>query len=1206
VRIYETFLKNIDRDIKGVIKVGQDDDANMKQELEEYVVTRELKGHFAEFFANYKKSIHGNTDKNGVWISGFFGSGKSHFLKIISYLLDNRIVDGKRAMDYFIDDNKIEDNLVISDMKLCADMAPQTDVILFNIDSKSSQSSKHTDNAIVSVFLKVFNDMLGFCGAIPHLADLERDLSEAGRYDEFKKLFKKDSNKDWVSERHRFKFIQDKIVKILGTMDYMSETAARNWCSKAAGNYEISIESFAKLVADYINKKGKNHHVVFLVDEAGQYIGTDSRLMLNLQTVTEDLGTFTKGKAWVIVTSQQDIDAIAKDMGLRSNDFSKIQGRFDTRLSLSAAYVDDVIKRRILTKNDNAAQALRLLYEQKQTIIKNLIVFNDTVEKKLYTGEDDFAAVYPFVPYQFNLLASVLTSVRKHGASGKHLSEGERSMLALFKESAVRLMEDDIGAIVPFNIFYDTLHRFLDHSHAGVIIRAERNKRINPDNLETCFTVELLKTLFLVKYVSEIEANIDNLVSLMVDSVDTDRISLKREVEEALNTLVGQKLVQKSGNEYVFLTDEEQEINRAIDAQNVEMAEVTGKISNMIFEDIFSDRRYKYPAHNGRYTYAFNQYIDDHPHRINQSHDIGLRILTPSSDNTDEATLRMRSGQGKEVLVVLPDDLSYRTELQESMKIDKFLSSPSSITLTKYEQIKADKGVEMRRHAEDAKLFLSDALKAATIYVNGDKMQSGSKEITTRLNEALGRLVTAVYHKLSYIDTPFGEADIRRLFIKSGQISMTLNEVKNANTYALSDMRDYIAMNSDSHTKTSMKTLLDRFQKAPYGFVEEDVEWLVAKLFRDGDIAFTVNGAPVTVMNKSEDDIIRFITKKEYVEKLLTERREKANENQKKIAREVMKELFGTAGSSDEDDAIMQSFQKYAHDLIATIEKYEERGQGKPYPGRKILTDGKTLLRKLENIESSYEFFKTINTEKDLCLDFSEDFGPIKGFYDGEQRKIFDNALDKMRIYDESKDFIVDEKVEENVSEIKNILKMPEPYSAIPKLPGLIQSFTEAYMDVLNKMAKPIYESIENARQRVLDELNQKPYKDELVTNYINQFTELKNDADTCNNVATFKIIKERADALKVRLLNEMSKRDEELAINRNENTPTGDHVSEPGVMPVITPKAKRRRNISIKTINTSNTWQIESDEDIDKYLSDLRTRIKNELDEETIISIEF
>ena len=169
--IKNMFAKDIDRDIKGVIKVGQKDDENIKQELEEYVVTKELQKHFADFFASYTKSISGQTDKMGVWISGFFGSGKSHFLKILSYLLENKVVDNKPALDYFLDDNKIVDEFVIANMKKAANIS--TDVILFNIDSKSGMAdSQNNKEAILSVFLKVFNQKLGYYGANPFLADL--------------------------------------------------------------------------------------------------------------------------------------------------------------------------------------------------------------------------------------------------------------------------------------------------------------------------------------------------------------------------------------------------------------------------------------------------------------------------------------------------------------------------------------------------------------------------------------------------------------------------------------------------------------------------------------------------------------------------------------------------------------------------------------------------------------------------------------------------------------------------------------------------------------------------------------------------------------------------------------------------------------------------------------------------------------------------
>lgn len=529
MRIQDMFAKHIDRPIKGVIKVGQDDDQNIVQELDEYVVTQELLKRFRSFFEAYRKAASQPSDSMGVWISGFFGSGKSHFLKILSYLLENRMVDGRRAAAFFTDGKKIADNTVIADIALAGSIS--SDVILFNIDSKSAASAKANKDAIAIVFLKVFNERQGYCGAMPFLADFERKLELDGRYAAFKETFATLERRPWVEAREDFYFIQDSLVETLVQLDIMTEQAARTWCEHASDTYAISTEAFATLVRETCKRRGNNHHVVFLVDEIGQYIAEDPRLMLNLQTVTEDLGRICQGKAWVIVTSQQDIDSALKgvqDTQAKRNDFSKIQGRFDTRITLSSANVDEVIRKRILEKTPAAAAALALLYDQKEAILKNLLTFMDSAEMKLYKGREDFAAVYPFVPYQFHLLGNVLTAIRENGASGKHLAEGERSMLALFKESAMAVMNGEEGALVPFNLFFNALAQFIDHTHAIVITHALENERLER------FDAEVLKVLFMIKYVKEITGNTENLTTLMVSAIDEDRLALKKKVEDSL------------------------------------------------------------------------------------------------------------------------------------------------------------------------------------------------------------------------------------------------------------------------------------------------------------------------------------------------------------------------------------------------------------------------------------------------------------------------------------------------------------------------------------------------------------------------------------------------------------------------------------------------------------------------------------------------
>ena len=177
-------------------------------------------------------------------------------------------------------------------------MTVSTDVILFNIDSKSEMTGKQSKDAIVSVFLRVFNEMQGFCGTNPYLADLERKLSEGGQYEAFRQRIEEKVGQPWEEVRHDFDFIQDDVVETLADIGFMSMEAARNWCEKAVGDYDISIEDFARMVKRYIDRKPKGHHVVFLVDEVGQYIGDDSRLMLNMQTITEDLGKICRGKVY--------------------------------------------------------------------------------------------------------------------------------------------------------------------------------------------------------------------------------------------------------------------------------------------------------------------------------------------------------------------------------------------------------------------------------------------------------------------------------------------------------------------------------------------------------------------------------------------------------------------------------------------------------------------------------------------------------------------------------------------------------------------------------------------------------------------------------------------------------------------------------------------------------------------------------------------
>ena len=172
---------------------------------------------------------------------------------------------------------------------------------------------------------------------------------------------------------------------------------------------------------------------------------------------------------------------------------------------------------------------------------------------------------------------------------------------------------------------------------------------------------------------------------------------------------------------------------------------------------------------------------------------------------------------------------------------------------------------------------------------------------------------------------------------------------------------------------------------------------------------------------------------------------------------------------------------------------------------------------------------------------------------------------------------------------------MKNPYGQIYKLPALNEKFGNKYAESLEIMAKPIYAAIADARTRVIKELNGKKCENSLKPGIMAQFDALQKKAEECNNVAHLQNIKVEADTMKVRLLNKIAAEEAKLnpIVDPVDNTP----IKEP---------IKKQKTISIKTINTATTWQLETEEDVDKYLKELRSKLIGKLEENTVIHIEF
>ena len=373
MRLKEIFAKNVQRPIEGVIKAS--DSAHLGTEVDEYVLTNEA----AKGLENLLEEYTNYTNANGVWISGFFGSGKSHLLKMLAHLLGEvpgqdfpreRVSETFRA--------KAEDAF----LPALLDKADriQARSLLFNIDEKATVITKDQTDALLKVFVKVFDESRGYFGDQGHIARFERQLDEEGQLDAFKQAFKDIDGREWVERRASFGLpkVRAQVNEAYARVAGLDVANSPDILATYHATYEVSIEDFADEVKAWLDAQPEGYRLNFFVDEVGQFIGSDTRLTLNLQTIAESLNTKCKGRAWVFVTSQEDMDKVLGDRTrAQGNDFSKIQARFKTRVKLTSADVEEVIRKRLLEKNAAGAEALESLYAQESANFKTLFNFVD-------------------------------------------------------------------------------------------------------------------------------------------------------------------------------------------------------------------------------------------------------------------------------------------------------------------------------------------------------------------------------------------------------------------------------------------------------------------------------------------------------------------------------------------------------------------------------------------------------------------------------------------------------------------------------------------------------------------------------------------------------------------------------------------------------------------------------------------------------------
>ena len=754
------YAKDIFRSIDGVIKA--DDVSKVASEVDEYVMTSEIRSGLSRIVDAWNQV---DAPSNGVWIAGFFGSGKSHLLKMLSYLLGEQAgnqpvtrEDVERAFEQKV----AGDETLIADLK--RSLHTPTRAVLFNIDAKDDKSTRERGSAMIEVFYKVYFEARGLYSKDLGVGALERDLEDRGELARFREAYQEEAGHTWEVGRVNTVFSEALVSKALARLGHQVDQPFRSYREQL----NLSAEAFAQDVASWLDRQGPHQRIAFFVDEVGQFIGDDSQLMLNLQTITEQLATHCPGRAWVFVTSQEELSGITAQMNeRRSTDFSKIQGRFAIKVSLSTEEVTDVIARRLLTKSEQGTEELDTLWQRLGAGFPSMFRFPEGTKKyDNYLTRDSFVAKYPFVDYQFEMFTQAMRGLSDNDLfTGRHSSVGARSLLGVCQQIAQELTGDELGTVASFDRFYDGIAAMMKSDVKDNIGRAAQDSRTRDP-----FTMSVLKVLLLVRYVDSFQAYPRNIAVLLRRSLDQDATDLETRVERALRILSDQVYVQRQADgTYAYMTNEEKEVRREISQIIVEPRDVTDLLRADIRRHAgTSVASFVYPGTNRRMGVSL--FVDG---RREQAEPLVISVFTPQS-SLDEEGIRHESVVRRDTLSL---GLDVSSEILEDVRV--FCQTEEYVK----RQAGATSGLRKRiilTHKEDNEQrrrvigeAVKDALMRASLFVDGQEVKTGTAgEPKDVIELGLTRLAQQVYPRIEDAKPLAG--------LKDGQIASFLRDQEDA------------------------------------------------------------------------------------------------------------------------------------------------------------------------------------------------------------------------------------------------------------------------------------------------------------------------------------------------------------------------------------------------------------------------------------------
>lgn len=547
MKIKDLFRGDIERPIETVIHVDLSHEQIVAHEIDEYVVTDNIRDHLEELAELYAETARNPSESTNVWVSGFFGSGKSSFAKMVGYALANPDVGGRTATERLLArTNSIKLEALLTTAHT---LAPAISVFL---DLSSGRDMLREGESLVLPVYRALLKRLGY-SANELLAELEFTLEAEGRLDAFETaVLEATRGKEWAQVRD-VALAKNYGSRALHIIDPDNFPNADSW-AKAASAPNIDHNWLADRTIELLGRRGGSaKRVVFVVDEVGQYVARSIPRMFDLQGLAEAFQK-KRGPIWLVVTSQEKLSDVVDSLESRQVEYARVQDRFPLRVDLLPSDIHEVTSRRVLDKTEAGQTEVRERLAAHRAQL-NTYVRLESPTRAADLAEDEFVRLYPLVPYQVQLLIDAVSARRAQGGGSPMLGGSNRTIIKLAQQLVVDpsngLGDEEVGALVTLDRASRLLEEAIPTSWRSEIEQV--SDKYAPGGTET----HIMQAVALCSDVSALPLTEANLAALIHPRIDAE--SCRAKVADALVKLVGDDRLRAGDDGYHVQSPEQKD-----------------------------------------------------------------------------------------------------------------------------------------------------------------------------------------------------------------------------------------------------------------------------------------------------------------------------------------------------------------------------------------------------------------------------------------------------------------------------------------------------------------------------------------------------------------------------------------------------------------------------------------------------------------------